>query len=685
VAVQQSKYREPPTPGGLESMEKGTLEWFDIDMYGNLNTGVLEQYLEEKNRRQSFGVSKWAWSKILIAITIGSVFAVISEYVSLKIGMGISAGYYIIYLLGLALRWKPSEINVASAATDATASVAMGFIFSFPAIYLLKYSADYAVGRGSDGGLVFLVTTIPPIWLAILASILAGWLGTVYFVLFRRLWLVDDPLHVPGFEPSLKLMEIANDIERGGVEGAKRSIRIVGLWSVGTAIFTFFRDVPLINKQSLMDRFFGGAFYKAGEIRQSQVSAHFTYLSFTILPIQIGVGWFMRFRVALLMCLGTFLTWFIIVPLAVWQHVPVYDVGVGGFVDVSTYYFASWMAYRKIAVIIGIGALLGGGFFALFKMAPTFKGLIRDVTNAFRGSGEDASKASYIVGKGYYDWPISHIVVVALLSFGSILGVLLLAGFPFLEALVFCIVLLMATFIFAAITVKTMGETGNTPISATSILVLLIMILVFKFILHSPNEVAVIISLIGTTIFCSAISLGALVTIDFKIGLYIGNRPYHIMKSMLSAIIPGAVVAALAAGFLSFQLATGKLDLIAPQARVFATLTQIIFAGQSNEVVLEYIVMGIAIGIFMEIMTGMGTAFGLGMYFPLSIQLPLLLGGALRDLYQKLILEPRAKAERWNERKRTLAILDTYMAASGLTIGEPVVAMIAALIMVTMG
>jgi uncharacterized oligopeptide transporter (OPT) family protein len=683
LSVRQPKYCEPPTPGGLEAIEKGTLQWFDTEMYGNLNTGVMEQYLDEKNRRESFERSTWNWGKVLIAMAVGTIFAAITEYVALKIGMGISAVMYIIYLSGMALRWKPSEINIVAAAADAASMVSMGFIFSYPAIYLLKYSADFAIGTNPDGSYIFLVKDIPPIWIAIIASILSGWLGTVYFVLFRRLWLVDDPLHVPGFEPNLKLLDIANDIKRGGAEQAARSIRIVSFWTLGTAFFTFLRDMPLINKKSVLDYYFGGAYYKAGEIMQPESSATYTFVSFTILPIQIGVGWFMRFKVALLMCLGTFLTWFIIVPLAVGFHVPIYDVAIGGFKDVAEYDFASWMAYRKIAVIIGIGALLGGGFTAMAKMAPTFKSLGKDVWNALRPAKATVA-TDYLEGKGWYDWPISHIIIMGILAPLTIASVLLIAGFPLLETVVFSMLLLGATFVFSAIAVKTLGETGTTPVSATSILVLIILIVVFRA-MGTTKEVAVIISLLGTTIFCGAISLSASIIFDFKLGIYVGNRPYHLMKSVLVATIPGAVVSALAAGFLSYQLAIGKLDLIAPQARVFATLTQLFFAGQSNDLVLQYMFVGIAIGVFMELMSGMGTAFGLGMYFPLSIQLPMLLGGALRDMYEKAVLEPRAKAQGWDERKRTLATLDTYMAAAGLMIGEPVMAMVAAFVAVTMG
>ena len=52
--VRKSAYRRPVTPKGLESIEKGELQWFDTEMYSNLNTEVLEEYLDRKNRSDSF-------------------------------------------------------------------------------------------------------------------------------------------------------------------------------------------------------------------------------------------------------------------------------------------------------------------------------------------------------------------------------------------------------------------------------------------------------------------------------------------------------------------------------------------------------------------------------------------------------------------------------------------------------
>ena len=64
--VEKSAYRQPVTASGLKAIEKGTLTWLDEDMYNNLNTGVLEQYLEEKNLRESFEISLWNTRKVLV-------------------------------------------------------------------------------------------------------------------------------------------------------------------------------------------------------------------------------------------------------------------------------------------------------------------------------------------------------------------------------------------------------------------------------------------------------------------------------------------------------------------------------------------------------------------------------------------------------------------------------------------
>ena len=106
--VRKSAYRQPVTAKGLAAIESGTLTWLDEDMYNNLNTGLLEQYFEEKNIEESFEISHWSLGKIMIGILIGSIFSGVTAYIGLKIGLAVSAAWYVAYLLGMALKWSPS-------------------------------------------------------------------------------------------------------------------------------------------------------------------------------------------------------------------------------------------------------------------------------------------------------------------------------------------------------------------------------------------------------------------------------------------------------------------------------------------------------------------------------------------------------------------------------------------------
>ena len=85
--VRSFAYRCALTARGIESIEKDQIQPYDIDIYANFNTGVLEQYLDEKYRVTSFRKKQWFWKKVLIGLIIGMLFTVINQYVGLRIGM----------------------------------------------------------------------------------------------------------------------------------------------------------------------------------------------------------------------------------------------------------------------------------------------------------------------------------------------------------------------------------------------------------------------------------------------------------------------------------------------------------------------------------------------------------------------------------------------------------------------
>jgi len=727
--VQRSAYRQPATPSGLESIEKGTLTWLDEDMYNNLNTGVLEQYLEEKNLQDSFEISHWDTRKVLIGIFIGAIFSGVTAYIGLKIGLAVSAAWYVAYLLGMALKWSPSEVNIATSATTGATHASTGFIFTFPAIFLLAYSDDYIVGDGhlisSVDTFQFSVDTFQLAFIGIIASMFAGFLGVMYFIIFRRVWLVEDPLPMPGFEATLKMLDIAADVNTGAADAARDSLKTVGLWTVLTMGFMFLIDYPLVwgrkiagvpgsiadwiamtfsgedwglasiyterwlhQPSKLVDGhapFSGITPYESGNIFS------YTFLGVELSPTLLAIGWFMKFRVALLVNLGSLVAWFFLVPLVVLQDVPIYDPALGEYVRITeygdttslpVYPIVQWKAFSYVKVI-AIGAILGGGIYGLLKMAPTFANIFGDIASAFTGDKGD----EYIEEKGWYEWPLDHIPIFMGIAFVAMIAIFVIGGFPVLPAVLFAVVLLATTFLLGAIAVRVMGETGIEPVSGTSFIVLLMLLLVF---LNLPvglsKEESVLMALVGTTVFGSAISMSGTVVGDYKNSLYIGNRPYHISKGNIMGVVPGAILGAGVAIFLSKLLAEGSIDLLAPQANAFATFTIILAEGQGDWIALG---LGFLLGAFMEWATGMGTSFGLGMYLPTPVTFPMLAGGAARDWWEDRRLNPKVEEIRLSEgsaaseKSRALMLLFTFMIAAGALTGEAFFGVESAILAVT--
>ncbi len=683
-------------------MEQGTLKYFDIEMFSNLNTGVLEQYLEEKNRVEGFIGKPFLWKRVIIGLVIGTIFAVITEYVGLKVGIAISGGWYIVYIIGLALKWGAREVNIAAGASTGATYIATGFIFTFPALYLLSELSKHDQYALAGGRYLIssaeLQSALVPV---LLATIIAGFIGVLYFIIFRRIWLIEDPLHVPGVEANIKLLDMAHSISKGAIEEAKKALKLVCSAIGITMLFAFFKDFPvtkmdpsyayynayaspenLYPEASALDWLFrGSTAYDKGAILipYEYDKALYTHVDFGLIPIQLGIGWFMKFKVALLVSLGTLLQWFIIVPLALLLATPVYSPGYGAFLSPHEFFFPSaavtpaLAVFGKIGRLIAIGAILGGGITGLLKMAPAFKSAAADVIKT-----KGVERKDFIIGRGWYEWPVTHLKVMLVLTLILVLIVFWLGGFGLAPSLLVSALLVLTTFFFGAIAVKVMGETGSEPVSGTSFLVLLLLIGGLLALGTAPSTTAVI-AIIGTTVFAGAISMSGDIIWDFKSGLYCGNRPYHLMKGELIGIVPGAIAGMIGAIILSQGLATKQLPLIAPQAHAFATTLQIILSGQTGAQTVQLLLLGIGIGVFAELMTGMGTAFGLGMYFPLSLTLPMLLGGGLRDIWEKKSLEPRAKAEKWDERTKTLKVIDTYMIATGLIVGEAIMGTIVAI------
>jgi hypothetical protein len=518
---------------------------------------------------------------------------------------------------------------------------------------------------------------------------------------------------MPGFEATLKMLDIASDVSAGSAEAARESLKTVGIWTVLTMGFMFVIDYPIRWSRkvagipsSIADWFAmalsgekwglasiyterwlhqpskledGHAPYGGITPYESGNPMSYTFLGIELSPTLFAIGWFMKFRAALLVNLGAILAWFWLIPLAVLQDVPVYDPELGIYINITDYGDTSsdpvypivqWKAFGSIVRTVAIGAILGGGLLGLLKMTPTFAGIFGEIAQAFTGEkGEE-----FVDGKGWYEWPLYHIPIFMGISFVAITLIFVVGGYPLLPSLIFSVVLLSTTFLLGAIAVRVMGETGIEPVSGTSFIVLLMLLLVFLNIdVGLSKEESVLMALVGTTVFGSAISMSGTVVGDYKNSLYIGNRPYHISKGNIMGVVPGAILGAGVAIFLSKLLAEGKIDLLAPQANAFAYFTTILAEGQGNW---SALMMGMALGAFAEWATGMGTSFGLGMYLPTPATFPMLMGGAFRSWWEDRRLKPVIESIRAEEgsaaaeKRGAQMLLLTFMIAAGALTGE---------------
>jgi hypothetical protein len=404
--------------------------------------------------------------------------------------------------------------------------------------------------------------------------------------------------------------------------------------------------------------------------------------------VEFALGWFMRYRLAFIVAFGSVFTWLVIIPLAVGFNVPIWIPQGEGYYALQSFPIttADWemdqapafVASQRVAYPIAIGVILGAGITAIIKMTRIIKTIVADLFSFVKGS---KGKPDYVKGKGWHEWPKSHFFLMCfLVVFGFTSMFSVLSGFPFLESLIIALLLVTLGLLLTLIAVKILGEVTSTPSSGISFIMLITLLIIFR-IIGTDTPTMVMMALLGTTLFCVILHSSAVVFTGFKISLYKGIKPYHVTKGHLLAKPFGALVVVFGAIILSTGISTvdpdtGEplLDLAAPQAHAFATFI-LVMLGKAPW---DWILIGICIGIFLELMTGLGTAFGLGMYMPFTLTINLIFGAVAREWWQRKRLEPKAKRLGWTEKEKSQRLEHTFMIFAGIGMGEGILGTILA-------
>jgi len=685
------RQREPATPRCIELIEKGELGPFDDEIYPNFNTGLLETYLEERNRERSFEASSFRWSRLLILIlVVGIPFTFITQYIALETGMVLSSVFYVAYIVGLALRWKPNEINITASAANLVDNTVVGFVYVFPAIFLLARSSQYAISPETSGSLQNWISGYQLVGICAVTALFASLLSLFFFIVFRRLWVIEDPLPAPGFESLVELMDLANTLSRGLRESSRTALKKMGIAGALIFLFAFIRDFPFFGTDSIFKRIGTGIgvgdWIYGSYIRTPPTPASKTSLSISLSGLVFSIGWYMRWRTALILLLGSAFMWFVIVPIAILTHSPYYWPLTGEMFDVSKlgqFYMVNLQETNYFGIPsvpiegasstgnnVALGCLLGAGLTTLIKTRTSMIGAVRDLLKR-----REMKEGQWVEGKGWYEWPSSQIPIVAGVSFAAIFVTLwLIGGFNPIASVVASLFFLTVGFILHAISVKTAGEAGIGPtigILTLSILSLFFILKLVGIFVSMEGEI-ILLTLIATTAFGASMAIPVTVLWDYKTGHYIGTRPFQLFKAQSVAIIVGIPFSAFIAFVLADQLSRGDMQFRAPQARAFASFITILTGGKTFWL---YIILGLVVGVLLEMMTGLGTVFGLGMFFPMGLSLTVLIGGIARDYWEMRLKRKYGRERDWGQ-IRTLKLIDTYMVMTGLFLGEAIMGLV---------
>lgn len=507
---------------------------------------------------------------VVLGILLGIIFCIGNAYLGLKIGTTISASIPAAVLSMAILKtfFKKSTVlenNLVQTIASSGEAIAAAGIFTIPTLYFLD--------------------AIPSFFQIFLLSFLGGILGILFMIPMRRHFIVHEhgKLPYPEGTACAKILQSSSS-------GSKAFLALIGL------------VIGVVHK------LLSGLFF----ILKEKVSWTIPFLqktefSMNCIPSLIGVGFIVGPRVCTLLLVGGALSWWVLIPL-------ITITGVGSPEISSMTANEIWTNYVRY---IGAGAMTLGGMMNLFKLAPIIgKTLKTSFSELFNPTSH------HLVPRTERDLPLQWLLI------GSVLIIFILAVFPGLPITFLTIVLLVILgFFFVAVTSLTVGIVGTTsnPVSGMTITILFVTCIIF--VLLGWTERIYLISAITMNLVANvAISLAGTTSQDLKTGFLVGATPkMQQIGEMIGIIIPSIVIG-ITIYLLNGAYHLGSEELPAPQA----TMKLLIAKGiMEKSMPVTLFVIGIVIGLALELLKISIMPVALGIYLPLSLTTSMAVGGAV--------------------------------------------------------
>lgn len=527
---------------------------------------------------------------VITGVVMAVLFSAAAAYLGLKVGQVFEAAIPIAILavgLSSALRRKNAiGENVIIQSIGASSGVIVaGAIFTLPALYILQ--AKYPE----------ITVNFMQVFLS---SLLGGCLGILFLIPFRKYFVQEKDGEYP-FPEATATTQVLVSGEKGG-----NQVKPL-IWAAGIGgIYDFVVSTFGLWTDSLTTRMTGW-----GEALATKFKLVF---SINTSAAVLGLGYIIGLKYAAVICAGSFFVWWVLLPL----------LGTMPGMEASD----PQLLFTQYGRNIGIGAIAMAGLIGIVKSWGVIKSAVGLAGKELGGKTKQVAKATLRTEK---DLSMKFLVIASAVALVCTLVFFWLGVLhSFTQALVAFLVVAVISFLFTTVAANAIAIVGSNPVSGMTLMTLIIASVVFVAIGMKGASGMVGAMVIGGVV-CTALAMAGGFITDLKIGYWIGTTPakqetWKFLGTLVSAATVGGVMIVLnkAYGFV------GENALVAPQANAMAAVIEPLMSGQGAPWVLY--LAGAILALILNFMGVPVLAFALGMFIPLSLNTPLLVGGAISAL-----------------------------------------------------